>query len=134
MPALMSVPAVKDAAAEAGSKVLPGNETFSFDGTMALNDYWPGSNAGDLCYGDGGYDDMQAGAQVIVADPDGTNVALGRLQPGTLESPYRCVFPFHVDDVPERGSHAIFEVTVSDRGGVGFAREEMTDGVGLTLG
>lgn len=106
--------------------------TFTATGTLQLSggSFYP---KGKPCSGSDGYDDIQAGAQVVVRDGDGTSVGLGSLGPGVSDKRFSvyCVFPFEVPDIPSGGG--IYSVEVAHRGQVEF-QEADADRLQLTLG
>ncbi|MBQ1060060.1 hypothetical protein [Micromonospora sp. C41] len=90
------------------------------------------------CAGRGGYSDLQAGTQVIVTDPAGVNLGIGRLETGQPqvdpEDPHRateCLFTFQVPDVPS--GKGIYGVEVANRGKVQFKESDLGDVIALTL-
>lgn len=87
--------------------------------------------AGERCTGQDGYDDIAAGAGVVVADDAGRTLALGRLAGGRLSgSSFYCVFRFRVS-VP--AGLRFYGVTVSHRGTVKVAESDLGS-VALSLG
>lgn len=115
-------------------------DTFTVKGEIVLTSY-DGVNyadrgrAGEECWGEQGYEDMAAGAQVVIRDSRDEQVGLGRLEAGSLAQPWRqgpaCTFPFEVSGVPASGE--LYTVEVARRGTVTFKRAE-ADAVSLTLG
>ena len=73
------------------------------------------------CAGEGGYDDIEAGLQVLVKDRQGTTLAKGELGPGE-KNRITCSFEFVVDDVPRSD---FYEVSVGRRGSVTYKRAEL---------
>lgn len=74
------------------------------------------------CWGEDGYDDIKAGAQVIVRDGTGRTLAVGELQAGTRRSQVECRFDFSVSGVAEA---EFYTVEVSHRGEVQFSAAEL---------
>lgn len=112
-----------------------GTDTFTVSGTVTLTsaDILTG---GGTCFGDGGYSDLQPGAQVVVRDAQGATVAAGSLGPGARPKGERyrnvmCEFPFTVEGVPSGGD--LYSVEVGSRGEVTF-READAGSLALTLG
>jgi hypothetical protein len=102
-------------------------------GTFALTDSGK-FTTGQICQGSGGYDDIQAGAQITVKDGSGKTLATGELVSGVADDADTCTFPFVVTGVPGADFYAI---SVSHRGEITFSRSQMTSNgwsVGLTLG
>lgn len=108
--------------------------THLLTGTIELVGEWPGSvavlgrQAGDQCFGDGGYGDMFEGGAVTVRDATGQIIATGRLGMGTLAGPavYQqdatCRLPFTVADVPDAD---FYSVEVTHRGELSYSRADM---------
>lgn len=91
---------------------------------------------GASCAGQNGYEDITAGAQVVVQDNSDKTVGLGQLDGGVMSDRVssvdaQCVFAFSVSDVPAAGN--IFSIEVAHRGQVKFKRAN-ADSVSLTLG
>lgn len=99
---------------------------------------------GGSCYGTGGYDDIAAGADVVVHDSGNIVIGSSTLGSGTLKDVAdlgggtimaKCVFPYEVKDVEgatERGN----SVTVGHkRKGPAFTKDELGSGhAGITIG
>ncbi len=68
----------------------------------------------------GGFDDMYAGAQVVVADGNGSTIATSELTGGIINR-YGCTFGFSIR-VPDRPFYA---VTVTHRGAVTYSRQDL---------
>lgn len=88
-------------------------------------------NEGTNCGGTGGYDDIRAGAQVVVRDSAGQAIGLGHLEEGVPENQVTCRFAFTVDDVPK--TEGLYSVEVSHRGGISFSGDDAS-ALRLTLG
>lgn len=93
---------------------------------------------GALCWGDGGYDDIDGGAAVTVTDQNGTVIGAGQLGPGSyvvgnLEAGKlpKCVFGVVVPGLPT--TPTFYGITVTHRGTIQFRRDEL-DGFVLSLG
>lgn len=119
-----------------------GEEDFQVQGKLTINGsgitaLGATNNAGEICTGTEGYDDITEGAQVVIRDADGKKVALGRLglghlaENGTEYTNGPCVFKFKVSGVP--GGSSIYSVEVSHRGEINFKQKEAR-GLALTLG
>ena len=107
--------------------------TFAVSGNLTLADYMPA--AGDLgvpCQGIGGYDDIQGGAQVVIYDATGRQLAVGALNQGEILGLGRCVFAFRLSGVP-RGDGGPYSVEVSHRGKIAFTFAQAYD-VEMSLG
>jgi hypothetical protein len=82
------------------------------------------------CFGWKSYDDLNAGAQVVIRDATGSQVGLGSLGPG-YHGRRICTFEFTVEDVPS-GS-PLYSVEIAGRGEISFPEED-ADSVALTVG
>lgn len=115
-------------------------ETFNVYGTLTLQASFDGdmssssgvSNIDDVnCEGEGGFDDIREGAQVVVTDNSGKKLGIGSLEAGKLpeeeSSPldFSCEFGFTVTDVPE--GKGPYSVEVSKRGDFAFTESEATN-------
>lgn len=116
--------------------------TFNLSGTVTITDlggyYNQGNYPGAFCTGDSGYEDIREGAQVVVRDADGTQVAVGELGPGSMTGNPRkdltagCAFPLMVFGVPDGSS--IYSIEVSHRGELSYKRAELDGPLDLTIG
>lgn len=132
------------AAGAGGYFLLRPEATMTVSGTLSLTDPsgidWgtpdePRAN----CIGEGGYDDIAAGASVVIRDGGGKTVAVGHLEPGTtvmdkdLAIATQCDFPFTVNNVPD-GSD-FYSIEVTHRGPVNYPHDRLASGgVQITLG
>lgn len=108
-------------------------------GTLTLTDEdgidWS-SSAG--CFGTGGYDDIRGGVQVVITDPAGGTVALGKLDQGKLDGTVPgqtadlCKFTFAIQGVP--AGKGFYGVEVSHRGRVQYPERQLFGALALTLG
>lgn len=90
---------------------------------------------GRTCAGDGGYDDIRAGAQVVVTDADGGTVALGELSQGRMDGSVpdaTCQWRFTVADVP--AGAGFYGVEVTHRGALQYTEQELRSPISLSLG
>lgn len=111
-----------------------GDDKREVTGTLTLVDSDVVGDSDD-CYGTGGYDDIESGAQVVVKDGAGKTIATGRLGAGEFDDELvtTCTLPFVVE-VPNAD---FYSFSVSHRGELNYSREELEDegwDVGLTLG
>jgi len=84
------------------------------------------ADAGDRCYGTGGYDDVAANMRVTVRDGRGNILATGATGNGSRPvdpalAPLQCVFEFRVD-VPLAD---FYSITVGRRGEISYSRDEL---------
>lgn len=116
-----------------GSEEPAKPKTFDVEGTMTLTTSRGVIAAGGGCAGSNGYEDMQAGANVVIFDSTGEKVGIGELEPGRSgsEPTVQCIFDFTVNDIPIKGD--IYSVEVANRGEITFKRSE-AKAVALTLG
>jgi serine/threonine-protein kinase len=87
-----------------------------------------------VCIGGGGYDDLQAGAQVRVKDASGTVIGTGSLKGGSSIGGRKCVFLFEVENLPQSD---FYSIEVTHRGGISYSYEELEARdwkVSLTIG
>lgn len=120
--------------ASAGGKAA----TFTAQGSVTLTDddgvfvNGDANGPGRECTGTGGFDDIKAGAQVVVKDADGTTLATGNLGEGATTNKANfadryetCEFEFRVAGVPE--GQSFYGVEVSHRGELQKTEAEMRD-------
>lgn len=105
------------------------------DMTLSLGDFGWGKSP-EACWGKGGYDDIRAGAQVVITDANGVTVGVGRLIDGDPtvydDRASSCVFRWEIPNVPDGSS--FYAVEISHRGKVQFNRADITRSISLTLG
>lgn len=112
-------------------------------GTMLLKQGSISGKEGDSCYGEGGYNDIRAGASVTVSNGDGKLLATGLLGAGTQvyssSGPslklFYCQFPVNVDTKVPRAD--FYKVEVTHRGAIAYSYDDMKSRdwqVALTLG
>lgn len=114
-------------------------ETFTASGTLLLTDGYEYSDATDLCWGVGGYDDIDIGTPVTVTDAAGTVVGIGRLAEAetaldeTLTQVIGCRFRFAIQGVT--GGSDYYGVEVAERGVVRYDAIDISRStLELTLG
>ena len=96
--------------------------THTLAGTMELTDSDGYSVTGyNACAGNGGYDDIDMGALVVVRDASGQTIATSDLGWGR-ERDGACRFDFEVPDVPKAD---FYEIEISHRGGLSYSYDEM---------
>jgi hypothetical protein len=116
--------------------IIPPTE-FDVTGTVEVDaaDYLYDSSEGDLCWTDGGYTDIEDGAQIEVQNGEGDTLALGTLGTGVMNSTGDCEFPFTISDIPEGESIYSFRAGNSVRGGMKYTRDQLKEmGEVLALG
>jgi hypothetical protein len=118
--------------ASAAPVAAPAPATFGIAGKLTL--HGADRNLGQgVCAGNGGYGDLDRGTTVVVTDPNGTVVGVGKLDFGRRDADgVFCEFPFHVDNVP--AGLGFYGIEVSHRGAVKFAEADLARPVALTLG
>ena len=75
------------------------------------------------CEGQGGYSDIDAGAQVVVRDGSGEILGSTNLGPGEVEDEVACIYEFLVIGVPDDRKQYVLEI--GRRGQVVSSRAEM---------
>lgn len=125
-----------DPPAAENSSSAPASRTVT--GTLTLNDadgFTWSSETG--CVGDGGYDDIHGGTQVVITDSAGATVALGKLDQGKLDGTIKgqtadqCKFTFAVPGVPT--GKGFYGVEVGKRGRVQYPEQQLFSALALTL-
>ncbi|XGV99642.1 MAG: hypothetical protein ACAF41_11975 [Leptolyngbya sp. BL-A-14] len=110
------------------SHTVTGDLTIDPAGGSLVSVY---KHQGDSCRGNdnvesGGFDDLNAGAQITVLDSSGKMIALGSLGEGKVVKSDRdsnlCVFPFVIDKVPESD---FYSVELGHRGKLTFSGKEL---------
>jgi hypothetical protein len=93
----------------------------TLEGKLSLFDTKFGTSIGS-CTGEGGYDDIRAGAAVIVKDESGKVLATGSLGSGKITDPATCEFSFSLADVPDA---KFYQIEVSHRGALTYSRDDL---------
>lgn len=120
----------------AGFFVFGRGESHTLTGDLTLIDSDVASlDLGDSCTGQGGYDDISPGAEIVVEDESGTTLATSHLATGTYDG-LGCVFEFSVDHV---GKASFYRVMIGSesRGGLRYSHDELAGqdwAVHLSLG
>lgn len=114
--------------------------TFMLIGMLDLAQMDLGAADGDPCVGEGGFADIQPGAQIKVSDASGTIIALGELGNGFARDSFPsvrgtdiCQFAIAVTEIPD-GGDGIYGVEVASRGVINFEKVGPGATVALTLG
>jgi hypothetical protein len=110
-----------------GAKALMAKEeTHVINGEFTLidtdSDYRSISSSGQNCLGTRGYDDIRAGAQVLIKDGDGKPLSTTQLGFGNTLGTSRCVFTFSTDELPKRDFYVL---EVSHRGELTFSYDDL---------
>ncbi|MCV0377535.1 hypothetical protein [Microbacterium sp.] len=79
---------------------------------------------GRRCWGaeNGGYNDINAGAQVVVRSESGAVIGTGTLGEGEMDSPDGCAFPFTVGRLPNA---AFYTIEVANRDGPSYSFDDL---------
>lgn len=110
----------------AATTPAPAAKTFIASGTLDL-DGQPDGGPGEYCQGAGGYNDIAAGAQVVIYNAAGTQLAIGALGSGSTVSHgpdtlATCRFRFSVPSVPS--GVGPYSVEISHRGKIAFTEAD----------
>jgi hypothetical protein len=89
-----------------------------------LDDFAP------TCRGEGGFDDVHEGAQLVITDEAGTTLALTRLVGGKEVDTNVCRFTFSAE-VPDR---PFYGVEMNHRGRIQYSKADASDGITLAIG
>lgn len=103
-----------------------GKSTIAVNGQMVLQDpsgFTSDGTTGDQCDGSGGYNDIDQGAEVVIADDRGTTLTITTLDAGTVQTDGNCQFPFTASVPAGKGYYGI---TVTHRGTVKFPESDMS--------
>lgn len=103
---------------------------FAISGTVSVPDWdgVSGTKNGDTCISNDGYDDIDSGAQVIVMDASGTQIAVGSLGDGWITTE-GCSYEFTVDDVPDGQNLYQIHVGNEHRGDLTYKRSDLDGAV-----
>lgn len=99
----------------------PAVAAHDISGSLDLSGSDSFSTSGANCSGDGGYSDIDEGAQVTVKDQAGALIATGALKAGVADGS-TCTFPFTVKAVPDA---TFYSVEVSHRGALNYSSAQM---------
>lgn len=93
-----------------------------------------GAVIGNTCTGEGGYDDIEEGAQIKVTNEDGTLIGTASLGRGSRVEGRRCRFEWTASDLPDA---AFYNFELGRRGELTYSKADMEAAdwtVGMTLG
>lgn len=115
--------------------LMHGTERHVLSGTVLLVDSSSDLAPGDRCGGTGGYDDINAGAPVVLTDGSGSTLSTTVLSDGEFDGK-GCVFAFTLPDVRHTDFYAL-AVAGSNRGQLQYSYAQMSENswsVQLSLG
>jgi hypothetical protein len=115
---------------QAGKVDNPLSRSFTVEGTITL-DHGDFVTTDDSCFGDGGYNDMHLGTQVVVTDAAQKTVAVGKIV-AAEDTVTECRLTFRVEDVP-RGED-FYGIEVSHRGRLQYTADDLEQPLTLSLG
>jgi len=128
--------AVVAALALSGWAIWRGVEKHTLSGTLLLVDStYSNLDPGTRCTGEGGYDDLGGGAQVVLRDDKGAILSTGRLTAGEFDG-LGCAFSFALANVTRVDFYSL-TVASGSRGGLQYSYQELTDSnwsLALSLG
>ena len=114
------------ALALSGWAIWRGVEEHTLSGTVLLVDStYYGARPGSRCSGEGGYGDLDGGAQVVLTDDSGTTLSTGRLSGGEFDG-LGCVFSFALEDVTRADFYSL-AIAGGQRGQLQYSYEELAD-------
>lgn len=114
----------------AAVKGAAGPSPYRVTGSVTLPRGYDGLST---CAGNGGYQDIHEGAQVVISDSAGATIALGRLDAGSASGGRGCVLPFSVPNVP--AGKGFYGIEVSHRGILRYEEHDIsTREIELSLG
>jgi len=116
--------------------LMHGGERHVLSGTVLLTDSsFSDLGPGDGCRGNGGYSDINAGAQVVLTDGSGTTMSTAVLSDGEFDG-QGCVFAFELREVRHANYYRL-AVAGSNRGQLQYSYDELAHeswSVQLSLG
>lgn len=107
----------------------PKPAVFTVYGSMTLTVSQFSDDQG-YCAGRDGYDDIAAGAQVVITDAAGAVVGVGKLDGGQVSN-LHCVFDFVIPGVPD--GKPFYGVEVTHRGRVQYSRADLNQVIALSF-
>jgi hypothetical protein len=118
--------AVVAALALSGWAIWRGVEKHTLSGTLLLVDStYSNLDPGTRCTGEGGYDDLGGGAQVVLRDDKGATLSTGRLTAGEFDG-LGCAFSFALENVTRVNFYSL-TVASGSRGELQYSYKELTD-------
>lgn len=104
-----------------GVQSTPATAERLMNGTVTLHGYRNMDFAADnSCWGSGGYNDLHAGAQILLVNEANVTLATGVLGPG--KSGDGCIFAFALRPIPDA---KFYQVKVNQRGGPSYSFAEL---------
>jgi len=114
------------ALALSGWAIVRGVEEHTLSGSLLLVDSGYGAlAAGRPCSGEGGYADLDGGAQVVLTDDRGETLSTGRLSAGEYDG-LGCVFSFALEDVTRADFYGL-SIAGGNRGQLQYSYEELSE-------
>lgn len=89
---------------------------------------------GETCLADDGYDDIAAGAQVVVKNADQKTVGVGDLRAGYTVGGVSCTFPFRLAVTPDGSRYYALAVGNNNRGDMQYTKEQLGRRIDLSIG
>ena len=106
--------------------IVRGVEEHTLSGSLLLVDSGYGAlAAGRPCSGEGGYADLDGGAQVVLTDDRGETLSTGRLSAGEYDG-LGCVFSFALEDVTRADFYGL-SIAGGNRGQLQYSYEELSE-------
>lgn len=104
---------------------------MTVSGTLLLDGQYWGTEKG--CDIREGYEDLDGGGQVTVYGADGSMVAVGSTDTGTVSPTDRgaCLFTFSLDDVPAEDN--VYSIEIGHRGKMSFNKAD-SESLSFSLG
>ncbi len=101
------------------SHIITGSLKLFGVGHISLRGYPPA-----ICEGTGGYDDVRAGASIVVLNESGTTIGTVALPPGAMaqRDTWACWFDFTLPGIPDA---PFYSVKVNQRAGPTWSRAQM---------
>lgn len=129
----ISAAAVLLVAVIATVRLIGGSHDFTVHGGVAVNgtDSFTAVGGDNNCAGSDGYDDLKAGAEVVVSDSSGKTIAVGSVTDSAAHGAV-CLLTFEVAKVPSGKN--FYGIEVTHRGVVKYSEKEMKAGPVLTIG
>ncbi|TMR09302.1 hypothetical protein ETD86_44160 [Nonomuraea turkmeniaca] len=107
----------------------PTPSTIAVSGSVTLKDGF--GTEGAPCSGDGGFNDIREGAQVVITDATQVTLAVGSLGAGKRDKAGQCEFAFAIT-APT--GHDFYGIEVSHRGRLQYSASQISSPLFLSLG